>query len=188
MHTPKTVGQTNTPALRDHYVTVREAASIIGVSERTIYSYLEMGKLAGERIGQTIVLRKELVRRYRRPGVGRPRTRTPIWRLPVVTNLPYLLHITVRLRGETGQDERLAQRLAQIRTAQHHMIPGTVARYLARSTNHAETIQIVLVWRSQTLPPEAERAAALQALRADLDDLLDWESACSLEGPALLNT
>lgn len=66
------------------YLSVQEAADLLGVNSRTIYGYLETGKLVGERIGGIIILRKEVVRAYQRPIVGRPRTSTPIWRVPVV--------------------------------------------------------------------------------------------------------
>lgn len=72
--------------------------------------------------------------------------------------------------------------------AQQHVLPGTVARYIVRNSNDPDLLQLVFLWRTQTLPPEKERRNALQALRADLADFLDWDTACSLEGTALLNT
>lgn len=68
------------------------------------------------------------------------------------------------------------------------MIPGTVARYITRNCAQPGEIQVVLIWRSAGMPAEAEREAALQELRAELDDLLDWSTATSTEGPITLNT
>lgn len=39
------------------YLSVREAADIIGVSERSMYGYVEQGKLTGVRIGHFLVVR-----------------------------------------------------------------------------------------------------------------------------------
>lgn len=168
------------------YISVREAAKIMGVSERSIYGYIESGKLPGYRIGSLLAIDEETLNNYRRPVVGRPRTRTPIWRVPVVLNLQYLLHITVYVRP--GMGELLEQRLIEIRTERKHLIPGTVARYVARNKNNSDEVQIVLIWRRLVMPPEPEREAALEALRADLADILDWETASYMEGQVILNT
>lgn len=133
-----------------------------------------------------IVLRRDQICTYQRPMVGRPRTRTPVWRVPVVGNLPYLLYLSVRLRA--GQGKPFEQWLKQIRLSQQHVIAGTVARYLGRSSSDPDLIQIVLLWREQSMPPESKRTAALQALRDDLAEMVDWETACMQEGPVMLNT
>ena len=87
-----------------------------------------------------------------------------------------------------GQGERLDAKLEEIRAAETHLLPGTVARYIARNRGRPDDVQIVLVWRSTVMPPEAEREAALQALRDDLAEIIDWESAWSEEGQVLMHT
>ena len=67
-------------------------------------------------------------------------------------------------------------------------MPGTVARYIARSEEKSEDVQIVLVWRSTVMPPAGEREAALAALQAELAEILDWENAWSEYGRVLLHT
>lgn len=168
------------------YLSIREAAQRLGVSQRSVYGYIASGKLPGERIGQRMVVRRETVETYQRPAVGRPRTRTPLWRVSVATNVQYLLSISVRLRP--GQEQPFQQKLAEIRLQRHHPIPGTVARYISRASSVPEAIRIVLVWRQRLMPPEEERQAALAALRADLSEMLDWETATSFEGVVALNT
>ncbi|HET8843748.1 MAG TPA: hypothetical protein VFN35_19955, partial [Ktedonobacteraceae bacterium] len=148
---------------------------------------LSTRQLTSERIGQTIVVPRDQLRRFQRPVVGRPRKRAPKWRLPVDINAPYLLYIVVRVRPEQG--EPLKQRLLLLlKTNQHHLIAGTVARSIGHIQDQPDLIQILLMWRQQTMPAEHERAATLQALRADFADLLDWETAQSFEGPAFLST
>ncbi|HET8840982.1 MAG TPA: helix-turn-helix domain-containing protein [Ktedonobacteraceae bacterium] len=168
------------------YLSIREAAKVLGVSQRSVYGYIASGKLPGERIGQNIVVRRETLVTYQRPAVGRPRSRTPIWRVPVETNLQYLLSISMCLRS--GQEQQFQQKLTEIRLQRKHLIPGTVARYISRTRSLPEEIQIVLVWRQRLMPPEEERQAALAALRADFSDILEWETATSFEGVAALNT
>lgn len=166
------------------YLTVSEAAKQLGVSSRSLYGYIAQGDLAVERIGQVIVVPQEAISTYtHRRVVGRPRTRTPPWRLPVVMNLQYLVHMTVQIRP--GMGDALEQWLVEIRASQKHQMPGTVARYIVRN---AEEVQIVLIWRHLSMPPEHEVQAALDALRTDLAALLDWEHSCSRQGSVILNT
>ena len=173
------------PVQVEEFLSVRDAARIMGVSTRSVYGYIETGKLLGIRIGASIAVHAESVRNYQRPVVGRPRTRTPIWRVPVIMNLQYLTTINVRARE--GQSAQLEQRLTEIRMSRKHHIPGTVARYIVRDKLNPDEIQIVLLWRKLVMPPDAEREAAIQALCADLADILNWETAVSCEGQVLMN-
>jgi len=138
---------------------VKEAAEVLGVSERCVYGYIESGKLAGERIGQSIVIRKEILHGYQRPAVGRPRTRTPIWRKPVVANPQQVVQITARLHAE--QAHLLAGRLREIRAAHSHLIPGTVARYITRSRTDPDKLVIMLSGVNGECRRRPERQAAL---------------------------
>lgn len=63
--------------------------------------------------------------------------------------------------------------------------PGTVARYIARSEEKPDDVQITLVWRSTVMPPKEEREAAL---REELAEILDWETAWSESGRVLMRT
>jgi len=176
---------TSGPVQVEEFLSVRDAAKMMGVSTRSVYGYIETGKLLGIRIGASIAVHAEAVRNYQRPVVGRPRTRTPIWRVPVVMNLQYLTSITVRARE--GQSTKLEQRLAEIRANSRHLITGTVARYIVRDKINPDEIQIVLVWRRLVMPPDEEREAAITALCADLTDILDWETASYREGQVIMN-
>ena len=173
------------PVQVEEFLSVRDAAKIMGVSTRSVYGYIETGKLLGIRIGASIAVHAEAVRNYQRPVAGRPRTRTPIWRVPVIMNLQYLTIINVRVRE--GQSEKLEERLKEIRVSRKHHIPGTVARYIVRDKLNPEEVQIVLVWRKLVMPPDDEREAAIAALCADLADILDWETVSSREGQVLMN-
>lgn len=167
------------------YLSVREAAGMMGVSTRSVYGYIGTGRLLGIRIGSSIAVHAEAVRKYQRSVVGRPRTRTPIWRVPVVMNLQYLTTINVRVRE--GQSELLGRRLTEIRMDQRHLMPGTVARYIVRNQANPDDIQIILIWRKLAMPSDEERETTIAALCNDLADILDWETALRSDGQVILN-
>lgn len=173
------------PHLRG-YVSVREAAEWLGVSERTVYGYIDEGRLAAVRIGSSLALEEMVVKEFQRQATGRPRTRQPIWRSPVGKNIQYVTVIFVRIRE--GQSDAFDLKLGEIRSGEMHLLPGTVARYIARGRDRADDVQIVLIWRSTVMPPEEEREEALAALRAALAETLDWETAWSEEGQVVMHT
>lgn len=167
------------------YLSVREAARILGVSERSVYGYLEAGKLPGARVGNIIVVLAEAVHGYKRAAPGRIRTQTPLWHIPPEKNRQYLTTITVQIRP--GQGRLLERKLAEIRKANKHRLPGTAARYIARNQSDPDRVMIVLVWRGAVMPPEEVREASFAAFAADLADALDWDTAEQREGLALLH-
>lgn len=167
------------------YLSVREAARILGVSERSVYGYIESGKLPGARIGNIIVVVAEAVYTYERRAPGRVRTTTPPWHMPPLKNLQYLTSITVRMHP--GQNELLEEKLHEMRVENRHRLPGTAARYIARNQNDPEEIEIILIWRSVVMPPPEVRETALAALYADLAHALDWSTASRREGRVLLH-
>jgi excisionase family DNA binding protein len=167
------------------YLSVKEAARLIGVSERTIYGYVETGKLPAARIGSMMVVDAASARGYRRRAPGRLRTRIPPWHIPPEHNLQYLTSITVRLRP--GQGGRLTEKLLEIRTEGRHLLPGTAARYIVRSRDCPDEVQIVLVWRGAIMPAEEERETALAALRDDLAEVIAWETAFYKESQVVMH-
>jgi excisionase family DNA binding protein len=167
------------------YLSVKEAAQLIGVSERTIYGYIEAGKLPASRIGTLIVIDAQSARRYQRQAPGRTRSHVPVWHVPPEHNQLVLTTISVRQRP--GRGEQLIERLRELRVKGRHLLPGTAARYIARSQEDADDLQIVLLWRGALLAGEDQRKQALAALAADLADLLDWEQATVQEQQVLLH-
>lgn len=167
------------------YVSVREAAAMLGVSERSVYGYLEAGKLPGARVGPIIVVETAALQHYERRAPGRTRVHTPAWHIPPPKNLLYITSITVRMRQ--GQREQLKRLLVEMRLAGTHRIPGTVARYITGP--HAETheVELILVWRAVGMPSAEERQQALAELEADLAGVLDWQTALVREGRVLLH-
>lgn len=168
------------------YMTVREVAAELDISERMVHTYIQDGRLPGHKIGRITVVKEEDFVYFRRSKKGRPRTRIPPWRRSVGDNFQYLTLITIKLRP--GQEEKLDQKLEEVRAGGKHLLPGTVARYIVQSDKKPDEVQIVLVWRSSVMPSETERQAALDALKVELAEILDWDTAWSESGRVLMHT
>src|SRR5579883_951797 len=168
------------------YVPVKEAAEKLGLSRRRINDLVRTGRIRAFKASHVLMLLAEDVDNFKRQPTGRPRTRIPVWRLPGDKNIQYLTIIFARIRD--GQGERFDAKLEEIRAEEKHLLPGTVARYIARSEEKPEDVQMVLVWRSTVMPPASEREAALAALQAELAEILDWENAWSEYGRVLMHT
>jgi len=59
----------------DSFLSTAEAAQFLGLSQRSIRTYVARGKLHPQRIGQTLVFTKSECQRYQQenPGPGRPK-------------------------------------------------------------------------------------------------------------------
>ncbi|MGH2481546.1 MAG: helix-turn-helix domain-containing protein, partial [Ktedonobacteraceae bacterium] len=84
------------------YITVKEAAKMLGLAEKTIYGYVDEGKLPAIRVASSILVEEEAAQNYKRQSAGRPRTRIPTWRIPTGANLQYLTYISVNVRPNQG--------------------------------------------------------------------------------------
>jgi excisionase family DNA binding protein len=168
------------------YVSVKEAAKILRLAERTVYEYVAEGRLPGGRAADVIMIPEEEVKRFKLNPAGRPRKTTPSWRKSSGDNTQYITFITVQ--AKTGQQHLLAQKLEEIRRREEHIFPGTVARYIVCNEQHTDRIEIILVWRSVVMPDEATRELALEAFRQYLADVLDWKTAQYSTSKVLLHT
>jgi len=166
------------------YIPVREAAQLMGISVRSVYGYIEAGKLPAYRIGRMFVVEAEHVHKYQRQAVGRRRERVPVWHIPPAMNAQYLTSITVQIRQ--GQSTLFDQKILEIRVGRKHLLPGTSARYIVRNHARPDDVQIIFVWRQTFMPSEEARKEAVAALYNDLSDILDWESASFQEGRVVL--
>jgi len=163
------------PNIIPEFISVREAAKILGVSERSVYGYIEERKLSGFKATNLTVVALKDVNAFKRGTTGRPRTRVPEWRISDNENVQYMTQIFIQIHG--GQEEELLGRLEEIRKGNKHTFPGTVARYFARSQTDKSALQIILVWRGTVMPTEEARNTALTYLKEELVDLLEWDSA-----------
>src|SRR6266567_1402485 len=94
-------------------ITAYEAAKLLGVSQRSIYTYIQAGDLHVGRIGTFVILRRSDVLAYRPKGAGCKRRTEPVWRKPSSPAL--LLTITVPILPEK-QWQELDPLLEEVRT------------------------------------------------------------------------
>ena len=167
------------------YVSIKEAAKILGVSDKRVYSYVENGRLPAVRAAHVIMIPLEEVKKFKPKIAGRPRKNTPLWRTSPTDNVQFTTSIYVQTY--TDRQEQLQHRLQAIKQAQEHIFPGTIARYIIGDTTRPGTVEILLIWRSTALPSTAAREQALEAFRQALADVLDWNTAQYREGEILLH-
>src|SRR4051812_17176147 len=121
------VGHTNLPG----YVSIKEAATMLGLSEKTVYFYVENGRLPAHWAADVLMIRLEDVKNFKINPSGRPRKNTPPWRISSGDNMQFMMLIQVELRR--GQQETLEQKLETIRKSGEHTFPGTVVRSVMKS-------------------------------------------------------
>ena len=168
------------------YVSVKEAAEMLGLSPRTVYDYIEEGRLPSARFADVIAISIEEIRKFKREPSGRPRKITPLWRISSGNNEQFMTVILVQERA--GQHEALVRKLERIKQRKELLFPGTVLRYLAQSGEPQGQVVLVLVWRGTVMPDEATREQELKAFRQALNDVLDWDTAQYKNGQVLMHT
>jgi excisionase family DNA binding protein len=168
------------------YVSIKEAAKMLGVSDKRVYAYIEDGRLPAVRAAHVIMIPVEEVKKFQPKITGRPRKNTPAWRTSPEDNK--LLTISIRVRVKPEQYKNLQQQLEQIKQPEELIFPGTIARYIVSSKLHPGNIEIILIWRSATIPSETAREQALDEFKRVLASVLDWDSAQYDLGEVILHT
>ncbi|TMC15278.1 MAG: helix-turn-helix domain-containing protein [Chloroflexi bacterium] len=168
------------------YVSVKDAAKILGLSPRTVYDYVYEGRLRSARLADVIAIPVEELAHFKRGPSGRPRVNTPLWRMSSGENGQFMTLIVVRVR--TGQHDVLMQKLEAIRKRRQYIFPGTVMRYMAESNTSAGLVILVLVWRGTVMPEEVVRREELEKFKQSLDDVLDWSTAQYNDAQVLMHT
>ncbi len=168
------------------YVSIKEAADMLGLSPNTVYEYVTEGRLSSVRAAHVIMIPVEEVKHFKPNVAGRPRKSIPVWRISPEDNELFMTYITVRVQA--GQQDVLLKKLEEIRQSGEYLFPGTIARYIALSEKDLSLVTVSLVWRGTVMPDEATRETALQAFRAALADILDWDTAQYDTGKVLMHT
>ena len=156
------------------YVSIKDAAKMLGISDKTVYYYVDQKRLPAVRAGSILLISTEEIENFKLKSAGRPRTSTPSWRMSVKDNQLFAILISVHIRPEQKID--ITKRLNEIRRGQHNF-PGTVARYIMGKAESPQKLEILLVWKSSVMPDEAERERELEAFRQALADVVDWDTA-----------
>jgi excisionase family DNA binding protein len=168
------------------YVSIKEAARLLGISDKRVYEYVDEGRLTSLWAADVIMIPLDEVKTFKRQSAGRPRKNVPSWRISTGDNKQFITSIVVQIRE--GQYDAFLQRLETIRQGSQHSFPGTVARFIVESEKNPGQVDVSLIWRSAVMPDEMERERALDAFRQDLADVLDWDTAQYTHGKVLMHT
>jgi excisionase family DNA binding protein len=168
------------------YVSVKEAAKILGISDKRVYEYVNEGRLPSMWAADVIMIPLDEIQKFKRRTSGRPRRNIPVWRISSGENTHYMTSIVVQVRA--GQHDALLEKLEEIRQRGEHLFPGTVARFITESEINPEQLEIVLIWRGTVMPKEAERERSLEVFQLALADVLDWSTAQHNNGRVLMHT
>lgn len=157
------------------YISTDQAAKILGISKQRVYQYIEEKRLPAFRAGNVILLRRENVEQFKPNITGRPRKREPQWR--VYRGGSTVLGMDIRVQVRPDQLEHLLEKLRAMYQGQRHTFPGTIQRYVFKEESLPTVISIWLIWKDTEMPSEAIRGRNLDAFKAELADVLDWETA-----------
>jgi excisionase family DNA binding protein len=175
-------GQASVPG----YVSIKEAAEMLGLSPSRVYEYVEDGRLSSVRAAHVILIPLEEVKNFKPQIAGRPRKSVLRWRISPENNRLHSISIVVRMR--TGRQAELMKRLEEVRQEDKHLFPGTIARFIISSETIPGQVEISLIWRSTAMPDEMAREKALADFQQALADVLDWDTAQYNNGTVLMHT
>jgi excisionase family DNA binding protein len=168
------------------YVTVKEAAKILNTSEKMVYFYIENKRLSAVRAANLLLISEGELENFRQQSVGRPRTRTPSWRIPTKDNT--LLVTSIQVKLQKGQRDRLIKKLREIQENDLHTFSGTIARYVVMYEVSPDEIEILLIWKANTAPDQLSANKDLDDFQKEFSNILDWSTAVYKHGKALMNT
>jgi quinol monooxygenase YgiN len=140
-----------------------------------VYQYIGEQRLPAYRAGNVILLPVEAVKQFKPHITGRPRKKEPPWR--IYRGGSSVLGTDIQVQISPGQQERLVEKLKAIYMGQRHTFPGTIERYIFKDGTSPATVSIWLIWKDTEMPDQAAREQALSAFKAELADVLDWETA-----------
>ena len=168
------------------YISIREAADILGVSDKRVYQYVRAGRLPARRVGNILILPVEEVRQFKPSPSGRVRAKAPSWR--AYRSRGALLITDIRVPVRAGQQAKLIEKLKAIQKGDRHTFQGTVARYVVKGDEELTAVEIVLIWKSTEMPTEARRKEDLDLFQEELADVLDWQAARYVSNEVIIHT
>jgi excisionase family DNA binding protein len=171
---------------RRDFVTINEAAQILGISYGATYQYVKEKRIPSELVGSIYLLPRKAVEEFKPLPTGKVRKKPPAWRAYRAGSKLFATEIHVPVRE--GQRERLEEKLKEMLASNQHALTGTLHRYIAAGDEQLTTVTITLIWRDVEMPDEATRQRELAAFKQDLADLLDWENAIENTNRLLLYT
>ena len=112
-HYPILMENENDRATIPGYVSIKEAAMMLGISANRVYAYVEEGRLPSAKAAHVIMIPLDAVEDFKPQLSGRPRASVPTWRISPEENTILATSILVRVRPH--QRARLVSRLEDMR-------------------------------------------------------------------------
>lgn len=100
------------------YVSIKQAAHLLGISDKAVYRYIELGRLEAVRSVNSFLIPEEALRRFKLNPPGRVRTAPPAWR--TYSPRSQLLTTELRIGVRPGQQQQLVEKLETIRKEKRH--------------------------------------------------------------------
>src|SRR5260221_14784464 len=94
------------------YVSIRQAAEMLGITDKRVYRYIDLGRLPAYKSGGVFLLAEEDVKQFKLNPPGRTRTDPPPWRTYNTRSKEPATAIQVPVC--VGQQEKLAENLTEI--------------------------------------------------------------------------
>jgi excisionase family DNA binding protein len=167
------------------YVTVKQAAEMLGITDKRLYKYIENRELEASKPGRDYLIKKEDVLKLPLKSAGRPREKVPRWNRYRDSKLLITeIHATV----PADRLEQFREKIEAIRSKQRHTFARSIARYIVEDRANQHNITIWLLWKDTELPGEEQRRRDLDAFKAEMRDVLTWEPEDISEKEGLIYT
>src|SRR6266581_2445907 len=98
------------------YVSIKQAAEMLGITDKRVYRYIDLGRLPAYKSGGVFLLAEDDVRQFKLNPPGRTRTVPPRWRVYNIRSNVLATEIQVPVRA--GQQGRLVEKLTE-RSEEH---------------------------------------------------------------------
>src|SRR5712692_3594357 len=148
------------------YVSIKQAAEMLGITDKRVYRYIDIGRIPAFKSGGAFLLSVEDVKQFKLNPPGRTRTGPPLWHVPNSRSTILATDIYVRLRP--GQQAALVEKLKQVQRADRHSFPGTIARYAVKGDPELTMVHFFLVWKDIEIPSEITEQRDLIAFQEEL--------------------
>ncbi len=157
------------------YISTDQAANILGISKQRVYQYIDEQRLPAFRAGNIILLQRGAVEQFKPHITGRPRKKESQWR--VYRGDSRVLGTDIHVQVRRDKQELLIEKLKAIYKGQRHTFPGTIQRFIFKDNGSPATVNIWLIWKDTEMPDEATRERNLELFKAELADVLNWDTA-----------
>lgn len=160
----------------DNFLTVGEAAQLLGMTYKTTHRHVMKGNLKGTKKGGRYLIPRSSLENFQRSLAGRPRTSVPQWRFSPEGNRLIATSVEAELRAGIPP-EHFEEVLERVKRSGSHLFEGTVARYILSDEQQPRRVQFLFFWRETVMPEQASIARSLADLGKALDEVLAWETA-----------